>query len=132
MYHHAVDATIVASIANTPVGRLIIKGQNDAKFWFENKEKRLELSKLFPYAELENIKEIKELIPKKGEELICEKDDRIKRSFEVKSINQQIANQNIVKYKIIDGEYYLVQQINNIYEEKSNDIFINYLMKARR
>lgn len=133
LYHHAVDATIVASIANTPVGRLIIKGQNDAKFWFENKEKRLELSKLFPYAELENIKEIKELIPKKGEELICEKDDRIKRSFEVKkSINQQIANQNIVKYKIIDGEYYLVQQINNIYEEKSNDIFYKLFDESKK
>ena len=36
-------------------------------------KKKVKLSKLFPYAELENIKEIKELIPKKGEELICEK-----------------------------------------------------------
>lgn len=114
LYHHAIDATIVASIANTPFGELLIKGQNDAKFWFENKEKRIELGGMLPKITLKNIENIRKI-----------NESNIKRSFEVrKSINQQISNQNPIKLVWLGNDYYKVQQINNIYEEKKNDNFI--------
>lgn len=37
-FHHAVDASILASISNTDFGKVMIKSQNDSKFWLDVKK----------------------------------------------------------------------------------------------
>lgn len=112
-YHHAVDASIVASIANTNIGKLIIDMQNNKKFWEKSKVDDLNLDKLINNL---NIKETIDAISKIN-------NDNTKLSVEViKDVNNSLSNANIIKSIKKEDTYYKVQEIKNIYNLDNSDI----------
>lgn len=108
-YHHAVDASIVAGIANTDIGKLLINSQNNPKFFINNKERifikipnLLENFSLGSFInDLQNIKS----------------DENVKISRQViKNPQKELANSNTYKFiKKDDDDFYKIEQINNIY-----------------
>ncbi len=106
LYHHAVDAAIVASLTATDIGHLIIDSQNNSKFWKNNKyniENKIEL--LLKVSIEDNIDSIRKI-----------NEENIKVSCPIlKNPQGQLANADI--YKIIEknGEAYKIEQITNIY-----------------
>lgn len=110
-YHHAVDASIVAGIAlDDDLGKILIESQNDRSFWIKKKYLGEKIdNKMLNYNEScldSDLRKIKS-------------DDDIKISDQVmKDSNKSIANANIYKYLNLDGKYYKVDQINNIYDPK--------------
>lgn len=117
-FHHAVDACIVASIADTKIGEMIIKSQNDAKFWIVDSDlfkKRQE--KLSSYLKNVNLDKYYKIIKD------IDDDSKINISSQVlKSPQGKLSDANISKYIVINGEYNMISQINNIYEEKISDL----------
>lgn len=119
-FHHAVDASIVASIADTNIGEIIINSQNDEKYWLIEKTYRIDNNKkkaLAAYLENLNldkyIKDIKEI----------DSDDKIYISSQVnKSAQGQLSDANIIKFININNQLYKVSQINNIYEEDTKNL----------
>ncbi len=118
-FHHAVDASIVAATATTPIGKLIIESQNTSQFWILHKDKM----KLVPeYLQKFSLKAWKEEIS------AIDSDDKIKISNQVdKDPNKKISNANVTSFiQKEDGTYYKILQIDNIYasdlmkNEKSN------------
>lgn len=107
-FHHAVDASIVASIATTNIGKIIIESQNDKQFWFKNKNKKLEDYAL--QLKSVNLKETIEQIKQINE-------DNTKYSCQVvKNPQRKLSNANLYKSIRKDNDYYKIDQIDNIYE----------------
>lgn len=113
-FHHAVDASIVAGIATTPIGKVIIEAQNNSQFWIKERDR---------------IKSIPELLEKftmydmKDEISKIQSDEDIQISMQVnKEVNRQIANSNMYSYVKKDDEYYRLDQISDIY---APDLFRN-------
>ena len=107
-YHHAVDASIVAGTATTPLGKFIIELQNNPKFFLNNGKEELEKNQNY-------IKEFS-LVPYKKQLKEIDSDEKIKISYQVsKNPQGQLSNANI--YKIIEknGNYYRIDQVDNIY-----------------
>ncbi len=119
-FHHAVDASIVASIADTNIGKIIINSQNDEKYWINDKTYRIDNDKRVSLAAyLKNVKldeyfdDIKDI----------DSDDKIYISSQVnKSAQGQLSDANINKFINIDDKLYKVSQINNIYEEDTKQL----------
>lgn len=112
LFHHAVDATIVASISNSEYGKLLIEAQNETKFW-KNQQK---------VAELKNLESKYISIKNNLEDIENINNDNVYISSEIiKNSQRKLANTNI--YKIIEkeNEYYKIEQIDNIYEENFSD-----------
>lgn len=108
-YHHAVDASIVASIANTKIGKILINSQNNSEYWRKNKERIfIEIPKLLEEFSLSNVTD--ELKKIKSD------DDIYKSSQVVKNPQKQLANANIYKLIKKDDGFNKIEQINNIYE----------------
>lgn len=104
-YHHAVDASIIASIANTELGRWITDAQNNPAFAFENKNYYPTLIRSIKNLKLSNIDQLKSI-----------NDENTKFSYEIrKNPQQKLSDANIIKLKEIDGKYYKVKQVDNIY-----------------
>lgn len=107
VFHHAVDAAIVASITNTDIGKLIIESQNNDKFWIFNGKKIGEKVNMLNNVSLEHsIDSIKKI-----------SEDNTPVSFQtIKNPQGKLANSNI--YKIIEkeGKTYKIDQIDNIYD----------------
>ena len=112
-YHHAVDATIVATTPKHRVGKLIDLIQNEPdKFWKINNLNEYG-DKLYDELYLNN--DIKE--------------DLIKADFSNTRIAQEIQKKktgqlfdaDISKVIIKDGKYYKIEQIDNIYEIMPKD-----------
>lgn len=105
--HHAVDASIIAAITNTEIGKMIIEMQNDSKFWKKYKVKAQNISKALLNVNLDkSITSIKNL-----------KEDSINISWQViKKPPGGLFNAKL--YKIIEKENqtYKIEQIRNIYE----------------
>lgn len=105
-YHHAVDASIIAGITNTGIGKLIIESQNDDKFWIFKGKEISEKVNLLTNVSLNHVIDSIRKITK----------DNTPISFQtIKNPQGQLANANI--YKIIekDGKTYKIEQIDNIY-----------------
>ena len=119
-FHHAVDASIVASIAlDDKLGKILIESQNDSSFWKRKKY----LGERIDYMML-NFKES----VLDGELRKIKSDDDIKISDQViKDPNKSIANANVYKYLKLDGEYYKVDQISDIYSENIKDELLKKL-----
>lgn len=119
-FHHAVDASIVASIADTKLGEIIINSQNDAKYWIIDKQNRIDVSKTknlisnLQHIELDNyINELKNI----------DSDDKVFISSQVnKSAQGQLSNANICKFIKVNDTLCKVSQIDNIYEAKVSDL----------
>lgn len=106
-FHHAVDASIVAAIATTYFGKILIDSQNNPKFWMQNKDNLEENAKFLVQFHLSQFKEQLKSI---------DSDEKIKISSQVqKKPQKQLANANI--YKLIKKEdaYYRIKQVDNIY-----------------
>lgn len=105
LFHHAVDATIIASIANTKIGGYLINLQNDRDYWFKNKKELEILPYLIQRVDIDNIDVIKKI-----------NEDNIKKSYDVnKDPEKTIANANVIKILNENNQFYKVQQIPNIY-----------------
>lgn len=123
--HHAVDATIIASIINTEgVGNIIARVQNDPTIWInKNKNEIFKQMEFFiKYIQLKNISEIKKLrLGYDSPNYTFEDYDKdkyvIKRSYEVyKDPKQSISHDNIIKVIEKNGQTYAVDSFSNIYE----------------
>mgnify|MGYP004536020093 FL=1 len=112
-YHHAVDASIVASLTTTKIGEIMLEAQNDKKFWIKNSEGFEDKNE---YLKKVNIKKTIEQIKKINNE-------NTKLSSQVlQNPNKQLANQNIIKYIMKDNGYYKISQINDIYNLSNEDM----------
>jgi CRISPR-associated protein, csn1 family len=114
-FHHAVDASIVASIAATSyIGKKIIESQNDKKFWLdEDKKKALE--------ELE-IRNVKISTVEKLKAINSDNDIYKSNQVSKDPYKSFQKSPNISKYLKINDIYYKVSQINNIYEPNASEI----------
>lgn len=120
-YHHAVDASIIALLPTTDLGKDIIKFQNDAKFflnpksddmmkdigykmnWYHESKKEIEYDNY-----IVNLKKIKDT----NKELF-------KYSSEViKEANRQLSDMNIIKVIYKGNEYFKISQVDDIYDTK--------------
>lgn len=122
-YHHAVDASIVAGIATTKIGKKIIKSQNDPQYWIFHKEEKDEIPILLIHFDMPELKEDITQI---------KSDDDIKLSMQInKDPNRSLANANITSFIQKGTDYYKIEQIDNIYDadlmknakEKMNILF---------
>lgn len=106
-FHHAVDASIVASIATTNIGKLIIDSQNNRKFWIEQKDRALEAYKDIKNFNLSSFtNQIKEI----------NSDDKVKISMQViKDPNRSLSNANMYEVIEKDEKYYKIEKISDIY-----------------
>lgn len=112
-YHHAVDATIVACIPNQKVGKLINMIQNEPdKFW--------KINSLNNYRE--NIYEELYLEKSITETLVNADFSNTRMVQEVqKKKSGQLFDADVSKVIMKDGNYYKIEQINNIYEIMPGD-----------
>lgn len=119
-FHHAVDANIVACIADTDIGKTIIETQNNEGYWFTLKQRNLDgkiKDEIAYHLEHVNLNLYKDYIKS------IDDDSKVMLSSQVnKTAQGQISDANINKFIKIDGELYKVSQINNIYEEKTSDL----------
>lgn len=110
-YHHAVDASIISSIANTNLGKWLIDAQNDPAFVFKNKNDYPMITNYIQRLDLPNKEDIKRI-----------NNENTHYSYEIrKNPQQQLSNANIIKLKKIDDTYFKISQIDNIYERNFND-----------
>lgn len=106
-FHHAVDASIVAGIATTSIGKLIIQSQNDSQYWILHKDDLNQIPKLVTTFSMPEYKDKVSVI---------QSDDDVQISMQVnKDINRGFSNANITKFIKKDNEYYKIQQISDIY-----------------
>ena len=113
-WHHAVDASIVGSVAITDIGKKIIKLQNDPQYLFFNKNEFVEIPRL-----------LHNFTPNEMKNEICQikSDEDINISVQVnKDVNRSISNANISKFVKKDDNYYIIKQINDIY---ASDLYRN-------
>lgn len=108
VYHHCVDASIIASIPNTSLGKFLIESQNNPKFYIQEHDKienKIGYLKSIP---LDNtIEQIKMI-----------NNDNTKTSMQLnKNPNEALSNANTIKIiEKEDNKQYKIQQINNIYD----------------
>lgn len=107
-FHHAVDASIVAGIATTNLGKIMIKSQNNAEFWIKEKEASLKIPEYLTKFSLHSWKEEIEKI---------KSDEDILISMQVsKDPNRSLSNANITKFiKKEENDYYKILKIDDIY-----------------
>lgn len=121
-FHHAVDASIIALLPTTSIGKEIMYYQNNPKFFIEkeSKKKMKEIGyKLWHYQEKDKKTEYDEYI--KELKLINDKDPNFRYSTEVsKEPNKQLFNANLYKVIKKDDNYFKIEQINDIYDAKIN------------
>ena len=121
-FHHAVDASIVAGIATTPIGKRIVEAQNNSQFWIKEKDKIKSIPELL---EKFTMYDMKEEISK------IQSDEDILISMQVnKEANRSIANSNIYSYVKKEDEYYRIDQISDIYAPdlfRNNESLLNEL-----
>lgn len=115
-FHHAVDACIVAAIADTKIGDLIIKTQNDKKYWLgDNKDNQKNLVFGLKNANIDGYYNSLNNI---------DSDDKIFISSQVnKSVQGQLSDANINKFINIDNKFYKICQVGNIYEADDKTLF---------
>lgn len=125
-YHHAVDASIIALLPTTDLGKKILYFQNDAKFFLNPKFNEIIQKigeKMNYYCNSDNSIEYDNYITKL-KKITDENKELFKYSPEViKDPNQKLFKKaNIIKliYKEIDGQkkYYQISQIDDIYQAK--------------
>lgn len=119
-FHHAVDASIVASIADTNIGEIIINSQNDGKYWIVDKKNRIDETKRKTLANyLRNISIDKYIEYIKN----IDRDEKILISSQVnKSVQGKLSDANVSKFIKIGDTLNKVSQIDNIYEEDTKKL----------
>lgn len=119
LFHHAVDAMILASIIDTEIGEVLCESQNTSNYWFKHDtdEYRVRVYNMIKSVNLKNSNQIKEVHNECDSNDAAEKDNNINRSYEVqRNPVRKFSDANYVKFIIGDNnEYYKVCTINNIY-----------------
>ena len=120
LFHHVVDAMILASIPDTQIGKVLIESQNDNEYWFKNKKIEFK-DKVYEMLEnvlLPNRKEIQDFYNSCVNMPDDNKNGLIKRSYEVlkNSVKQFSNDPNYFKIIKTNNEYYKISQIDNIYK----------------
>lgn len=120
LYHHAVDAMILASVSDSRIGNILINSQNDNKYWINNNrtEFKEEIVDLMNngFVNLNNWKQIQNFNENCDEMPEDNKDGLIKRSYEVrKNPIKQFSDVNYIKYIKKNDEFYKISKISNIY-----------------
>lgn len=107
-YHHAVDASIVALIATTKLGKILIDSQNNPKFWILYKNIFSDIENYLYHFNLANYKEqLKEI----------DSDEKIKISSQIqKNPQRKLANSNVYKVFKKEDKFYRIDQVDNIYK----------------
>lgn len=121
-FHHAVDASIVAGIATTPIGKRIVEAQNNSQFWIKERDKVKSIPEMLKKFTMYDMKE---------EISKIQSDEDIQISMQVnKEANRSIANSNLYSYVNKAGEYYRIDQISDIYAPdlfRNNESLLNEL-----
>ena len=124
-YHHAVDASIIALLPTTDLGKDIMRFQNDAKFFINPKSddimKHIGYEMNTYYESKENIEYDEYIVNLK--KITDTNKELFKYSGEInKEANRSLSDANIIKVIYKDNgnkkEYYQINQVNNIYEAK--------------
>ncbi|MBS1363924.1 MAG: type II CRISPR RNA-guided endonuclease Cas9 [Bacilli bacterium] len=121
LYHHVVDAMILASIPDTEIGKVLIEAQNDSQYWFKDKNKenkyKEEVYNMLNHVWLSNRDQIQKFNQDCDNMPEDNKDGLIKRSYEVlKNPIQQFSQYTeYAKYIKQDDGYYKILQVDNIY-----------------
>ena len=129
LFHHAIDAMILASVADTRIGEVLIRAQNDSKYWAsKDEEDRNIIYRYITDIGLKNINQIKNMSKNCNDQPEDNKDGLIKRSFEVlRNPVRKFADTNYSKFIKIDDNYYKIQSVNiyNIHtkEDKTKKLF---------
>lgn len=122
-YHHAVDASIIALLPTTKLGKDIIKFQNDAKFFLNPKAD--DMMKDIGY-EMNTYHESKEDIEYDKyivdfKKITDTNKELFKYSGEVNKEANRSLSDALIKKVIYQGDnYYKINQVDNIYEAKIN------------
>lgn len=119
LYHHAVDAMILASLADTPIGEILIKSQNDNSYWIliKNKKHQHIVWDKIKELHLKNGKQIKEFSDACDNQPEDDKEGLLKRSYEVlRNPLGQFADTQYAKFIKIKDEYYKISYTPNIYD----------------
>lgn len=125
LFHHAVDAMILASIIDTEIGKVLCESQNTSNYWFKHDtdEYHGRVNNMIKSVNLINSNQIKEVHNECDSSNADEKDNSINRSYEIqKNPIRKFSDANYVKFIIGDNnEYYKICTIDNIYNLKIND-----------
>lgn len=119
-FHHAVDASILALLPTTSIGKKIMKFQNDANFFIQDNSKKImqDIGIELKYYNTKDdkieyddyIKDLKE---------ISDTNPKFMYSPEVnKDPNKKLFNANLYKVIKKEDKYYKIEQINDIYDYK--------------
>lgn len=132
LYHHAVDAMILAGLCDTPIGQVLIQSQNDSKYWISVNDKQHYESVYQMIAGVHLLcgKQIKEFNESCDNQPSDNKEGLLKRSYEVlKNPIRQFSDTNYAKFIKRGDTYYQICQIDNIYnyDEKKDKKLLNQL-----
>ena len=132
LYHHAIDAMILAGLCDTPIGQVLIKSQNDSKYWIGIKDKQHYESvyQMIAGVHLSCGKQIKEFNEACDNQPSDNKEGLLKRSYEVlKNPIRQFSDTNYAKFIKRGDTYYQICQIDNIYsyDEKKDKKLLDKL-----
>lgn len=121
-YHHAVDASILALLPTTKLGKFIIRFQNDPKFFLDLKlDGRLPsevIEQMSFYSINKNKIEFDDYI-NDLKKITDENVEIFKYSDEVnKDINKELSKANIIKVIYKGDNYFQISQVDNIYDAK--------------
>ncbi len=121
LYHHVVDAMILASIPDTEIGKVLIEAQNDSQYWFKDKNKenkyKEEVYNMLNNVWLSNRDQIQKFNQDCDNMPDNNKEGLIKRSYEVlkNPVRQFSQYTEYAKYIKQNDVYYKISQIDNIY-----------------
>ncbi len=123
--HHAQDAAILSILSNIPLGKALLKSQNDPKFYAPNRKEERE-------RDLEEIRNLLNRVNISGYEkevIRIDTENQFRMANQVyKNPQKSLSHQNI--YKVIEKEdkSYKIDQIDNIYTlDFSKDTVCNQL-----
>lgn len=119
-FHHAVDASIVALLPTTSIGKKILNFQNNDNFFISQDSKKImqDIGTELKYYDTKKDKiEYDDYI--KDLKTISDTNPKFMYSPEVnKEPNKQLFNANMYKLIKKEDKYYKIEQIDNIYEPK--------------
>lgn len=132
LYHHAIDAMIVAGLCDTPIGQVLIQSQNDSKYWLSVNDKQHyeKVYQMIASVHLSCGKQIKTFNEACDSQPLDNKEGLLKRSYEVlKNPVRQFSDTNYAKFIKRGDTYYQVCQIDNIYsyDEKKDKKLLDRL-----
>ena len=123
---------ILASLCDTPLGRVLIDSQNDPQYWIKVKKQKQhdDIWYMLEHLSLVNSNQIKKFNNDCDNQPEEDKERLLKRSYEVlRNPLKGFADANYAKFIKINDDYYVIKNISNIYDiifqkdEKNKKLF---------